>query len=64
MANTRKDGKAVVDEKVSVKTPANIIRKMIGSKWYKLDRDYVPEEDIENPFTELEVGMADGTIKT
>jgi hypothetical protein len=44
MANTRKDNKAAVI-KVLVKTPGNIRRRMLGSKWYKLDRDYDPEAD-------------------
>ena len=43
MANTRKDEKAIVDEPVLVRIPAKIKRRgFLGSKWYKLQRDYVP----------------------
>ena len=37
MANTRKD--APKQKKVKVRVPANIRRRMLGSKYYKLDRD-------------------------
>jgi len=37
MANTRKD--TPKQKKIEVKVPGNIRRKMIGSKWYKIERD-------------------------
>jgi len=44
MANTKKD--APKQETVLVKTPANIRRKCVGSKLFKLDRDDKPIECI------------------
>jgi len=37
MANTRKDTSK--QKKIEVKVSGNIRRKMIGSKWYKIERD-------------------------
>lgn len=37
MANTRKD--APKQKKVEVRIPAKIRRRMLGSEWFKVDRD-------------------------
>jgi len=37
LADTRKD--APKQKKIEVRVPGNIRRKMIGSKWYKIERN-------------------------